>query len=75
MPNHMKQSKINNFEKKILELLSKKLMSTSQVAKELGMRRDVTTGYLEALRNQGKLNFYKVGRSHVYTTSERWKNA
>lgn len=75
MPNHIKRSQENNFEKKILNLLSKRLMSTSQVAKELGMRRDVTAGYLQALKNQGKLNFSKVGRSHVYTTSERWKNA
>lgn len=64
----------NNFEKRILDLLGRKLMSTSQVARELGMRRDVTSGYLQALKNQGKLDFFKVGRSHVYTTSERWKN-
>jgi predicted transcriptional regulator len=64
----------NNFEKRILNLLGRKIMSTSQVARELGMRRDMTAGYLEALKNQGKLDFFKVGRSHVYTTSERWKN-
>jgi len=64
----------NNFEKRILILLGRKIMSTSQVARELGMRRDVTAGYLEALKNQGKLDFFKVGRSHVYTTSDRWKN-
>lgn len=64
----------NNFEKRILDLLGRKIMSTSQVARELGMRRDMTAGYLEALKNQGKLDFFKVGRSHVYTTSERWKN-
>jgi len=64
----------NNFEKRILSLLGRKIMSTSQVARELGMRRDITAGYLEALKNQGKLNFSKVGRSHVYTISERWKN-
>ena len=64
----------NNFEKRILNLLGKKIMSTSQVAREFGMRRDVTAGYLEALKNQGKLDFFKVGRSHVYTTSDRWKN-
>jgi predicted transcriptional regulator len=64
----------NNFEKRILDLLGRKIMSTSQVARELGMRRDITAGYLEALKNQGKLDFSKVGRSHVYTTSERWKN-
>ncbi|MDI6826311.1 MAG: helix-turn-helix domain-containing protein [Candidatus Aenigmarchaeota archaeon] len=63
-----------NLEERILNLLSKKIMSTSQLAKELGMRRDVAAGYLEALKNQGKLNFFKVGKSHVYTTSERWKN-
>jgi len=64
----------NDLERRILDLLSKKLMSISQVSKELGMRRDVTAGYLQALKNQGKLNFFKVGRSHIYTTSERWKN-
>ena len=64
----------NDLETRILDLLSKKLMSISQVSKELGMRRDVTAGYLQALKNQGKLNFFKVGRSHIYTTSERWKN-
>jgi predicted transcriptional regulator len=63
-----------DLEKRILSLLGKNIMSTSQVARELGMRRDVAAGYLEALKNQGKLNFFKVGRSHVYTTSEGWKN-
>jgi predicted transcriptional regulator len=63
-----------DLEKRILSLLGKKIMSTSQLARELGMRRDVAAGYLEALKNQGKLNFFKVGRSHVYTTSEEWKN-
>jgi len=64
----------NDLEKRILNLLSKKLMSISQISKELGMRRDVTAGYLQALKNQGKLNFFKVGRSHIYITSEGWKN-
>jgi predicted transcriptional regulator len=64
----------DNFEKRILELLSKNLMSTSQVARVLGMRRDVTAGYLQALKNQGKLDFFKVGRSHVYKTTEGWKS-
>ncbi len=64
----------NHFEKRILDLLGKEIMSTSQVARKLGMRRDITAGYLEALKNQGKLDFFKVGRSHVYTTSDRWKN-
>jgi len=59
----------NDFEKKILDLLSNKLLSVSQIAKELGVRRDIITGYLEALKNQGKLEFHKVGKSNVYTLS------
>jgi len=62
-----------DLEKRILELLNKKLLSVSQVAKELSIRRDVATGYLEALKNQGKLEFYKVGRSNVYTISGRMR--
>ena len=64
----------NDFEKKILDLLSKELLSVSQVAKKLGIRRDVATGYLEALKNQGKLEFHKVGRSNIYTIPKRSKN-
>lgn len=60
----------DDFEKKILELLSCKLLSVSQISKELGVRRDLVTGYLEALKNQGKLEFHKVGRSNVYTISK-----
>ena len=70
----MEQNTSNDFERRILNLLSKKLMSVSQVAREIGMRRDVTAGYLEALKNQGKLDLFKVGRSYVYKTTERWKN-
>lgn len=60
----------NDFEKKILLVLSKSLLSVSQVAKQLGIRRDVAAGYLEALKNQGKLEFHKVGRSNVYIVKE-----
>lgn len=64
----------NNFEKKILDLLSKELLSVSQIAKKLGIRRDVARGYLEALKNQGKLEFHQVGRSNVYTVSRGKKD-
>jgi predicted transcriptional regulator len=64
----------NNFEKKILDLINKELLSVSQIAKKLGMRRDVVTGYCEALKNQGKLEFHKVGKSNVYTIPKRLKN-
>ncbi|MBI4896258.1 MAG: hypothetical protein HY832_01800 [Candidatus Aenigmarchaeota archaeon] len=55
-------------ESKILVILSKNLLSTSQVAKKLKMRREVAAGYMEALKNQGKLQLVKVGRSNVYRT-------
>jgi predicted transcriptional regulator len=64
----------NDFEKKILDLLSKELLSVSQIAKKLGVRRDVATGYCEALKNQGKLEFHRVGKSNVYTVTKRSKN-
>lgn len=56
----------NVVEKRIIDILSKDLMSTSQVAKRLNMRREVAVGYLEALMNQGKLEKTRVGRSIVY---------
>ena len=66
-----KQLTTNDFEKRVLELLSSRLMSVSQIAREVRMRRDVVAGYLEALKNQGKLDFYRVGRSNVYTIARR----
>lgn len=60
----------NVVEKRILNLLSREIMSTSQVAKKLNMRREVTAGYLEALRHQGKLEKTKVGKSNIYRTVE-----
>ena len=53
-------------EEKIISLLEKKLMSTSELAKLLDMRRDMIVGYLEALKGQGKLEMIVIGRSHVY---------
>jgi hypothetical protein len=61
-------------EEKILDILDANLISTSQLAKELGLRRDLLTGYLEALKNQGKLEFHKVGKSNVYTVVRGRKN-
>ena len=61
----------DDFEKKVLKLLESRLLSVSQIAKELSVRRDVAAGYLEALKNQGKLDFHRVGRSNVYTIARR----
>jgi predicted transcriptional regulator len=63
----------SDFEKRIMEMLSKNLLSVSQIAKALNIRRDVATGYLEALKNQGKLEFHRVGKSNVYTLPGRVK--
>ncbi|MFH0929011.1 MAG: hypothetical protein V1818_01490 [Candidatus Aenigmatarchaeota archaeon] len=63
----------NDFEKKVLDLLSQELLSVSQIAKKLGIRRDVAAGYLEALKNQGKLELHKVGRSNIYMVPRRPK--
>lgn len=58
----------NVVEKRIIDILRKDLMSTSQVAKRLNMRREVAVGYMEALMNQGKLEKTRVGRSIIYRT-------
>ncbi len=63
----------SNIEGKILKILSKRIVSTSQLAKELGVKRYFLIGYLEALKNQGKLEFHKVGKSNVYV-AKGWKN-
>lgn len=60
----------NDFEKRILDLLNRELLSVSQISKKLGIRRDVATGYCEALKNQGKLEFHRVGRSNIYTVAK-----
>ncbi|MEM5836756.1 MAG: hypothetical protein QXR09_02985 [Candidatus Aenigmatarchaeota archaeon] len=57
-------------EEKIIQILSKKILSTSRLAKELGIKRYVLVGYLEAMKNQGKLEFHKVGKANVYTVAK-----
>ncbi len=58
-------------EKKILDMLSCELLSTSEIAKRMNMRRELVAGYLEALKDQGKLQKSTVGRSHVYRPVSR----
>jgi predicted transcriptional regulator len=60
-------------EEKILRILSKSVLSTSKLAKEIGVSRYILAGYLEALKNQGKLEFYRVGKSNVYIVSKEWR--
>jgi predicted transcriptional regulator len=69
----MKTPTPDNLEKRIIDLLSNRLLSVSQIAKEMKINRAMAAGYLEALRNQGKLELYKVGKSNVYMLSGRLK--
>ena len=69
----MKTPTPDNLEKRIMDLLSDKLLSVSQIAKELKINRVLASGYLEALRNQGKLDLFRVGRSNVYIVSGRMR--
>ncbi|MEM5834271.1 MAG: cell division ATPase MinD [Candidatus Aenigmatarchaeota archaeon] len=59
-----------NIERRILSLLSSNLMSVTQVANSLGISKDKASGYLESLRQQGKLNLFVVGKSNVYTLKQ-----
>ncbi len=56
---------------RVMEELSKKPMSVSELSKRLNMRRDFLTGYLEALRQQGYVEKIVVGRAHVYLPTDR----
>jgi hypothetical protein len=56
-------------ETKIVRILSIRIVSVSQLSKELGVKRYILTGYLEAMKNQGKLVYHKVGKSNCYTLS------
>jgi septum site-determining protein MinD len=46
-------------------------MSVSQIANTLGIRKDVAAGYLETLRQQGKLELFVVGKSNIYTVPRK----
>lgn len=51
---------------RILSILRKKPMSLSEVARQLKVRRDFITGFLEAMRHEGEVEVINVGRSKVY---------
>ena len=58
-------------ESKIIELLKERLMSVSELASILKVRRDFLAGYLEALKDQNKLEMVKVGKAHVYRVKKK----
>lgn len=56
----------NSLEERILEELNKNPISVSKLANLLGLRREFLTGFLEAMRMDGKVNVIDVGRAKVY---------
>jgi len=62
---------VEELEQKILDLLKDNLMSVSQIANKLNIRKDVAAAYLESLRQQGKLELFEVGKSKVYILPRR----
>jgi predicted transcriptional regulator len=62
-----------NIEERILDILSKNVLSTAKLAKEIGVSRYILAGYLEAMKNAGKLEFYRVGKSNVYIVAKEWR--
>jgi predicted ArsR family transcriptional regulator len=51
---------------RILASLRKKPMSLSELSRQLKMRREFVTGYLEAMRHEDEVVVVTVGRSKVY---------
>jgi len=60
-------------EDKILEILSKEILSISELSRRLNVKRYILAGYLEALREQGKVDVFKVGKAKVYVAKEKLK--
>jgi predicted transcriptional regulator len=55
-----------SLEERIIELLKKRPTSVSQLSRELNLRREFLSGYMESMRARGMLEMVKVGRSYVY---------
>ena len=56
---------------KILSNLRKKPMSLSELSRQINVRRDFVTGFLEAMRSEGEVDVVTVGRSKVYRQKGR----
>ena len=55
---------------RILDTIRKRPMSLSELSRLLNVRRDFISGYLEAMRHEGKVELVAVGRSKVYSPKE-----
>lgn len=57
-------------EQNILKILKERPISVSELARKLDVRRDFLAGYLESMRDRGKLERISVGKAHVYQVRE-----
>jgi len=55
-----------DLKKKILNLIKDDPISVSELARQLRLRREFVTGYLEAMRQAGEVKVVSVGKSKVY---------
>lgn len=64
-------TKEGSLEARIIKKLAEGPCSVSTLAKSLKLRRDFLTGYLEAMRDTGKLQAINVGKARVYMPINR----
>ncbi len=55
---------------RIISILQKKPISLSELSRQTKLRREFLTGFLEAMRQEGKVDVVTVGRSKVYQPKE-----
>jgi predicted transcriptional regulator len=63
-------SSVGKVEQDILRILKQRPISVSELARKLNVRRDFLAGYLESMRDRGKLSLISVGKAHVYQIKE-----
>lgn len=63
-------SGVSKIEHRIIDILKDRPISVSELARKLKMRRDFLAGYLESMRDRGKLRLIQVGKANVYQIVE-----
>lgn len=61
----------SHLEKEIMTHLKEGPISVSELAKKLGLRRDFLAGYLESMKDRGRVRKVTVGKAHVYQVIEK----
>ncbi len=63
-------SSVSKIEHRIIDILKDRPISVSELARKLRMRRDFLAGYLESMRERGRLRMIQVGKANVYQVVE-----